>query len=223
MLQAQRDLYHQEWGEIGTLRDRMGLHTGTVETRGDDNVSYLTLVRAQRFMNAGHGGQMLLSGATAELVRASLPDGTTLRDLGEQRLPRAQLKRKAFTELVASDLPSEFPPLRVVEAADAHDSNALLGQLVRGTLVGRGTELALLEQHWNSTQQARAHLVTVSGEPGVGKTRLANELVAYTQKEGAIVLRGGCYEYEAATPYLPFVEAFRDWVRWQTPESLRSY
>jgi len=64
--------------------------------------------------------------------------------------------------------------------------------------------------------------VLISGEPGVGKTRLAHELTVYAQLEGAILLRGGCYEFEASTPYLPFVEAIRQWVHARTPEDLRA-
>ena len=64
-------------------------------------------------------------------------------------------------------------------------------------------------------------MVLLSGEPGVGKSRLAIDLVEYARQTGAIVLRGGCYEFEATTPYLPFVEAFREWARWQTPGRLQ--
>lgn len=221
MLEAQRAVYRENWGEIGALRVRMGLHSGTAETHAGEYVSSLTLVRVQRIMNAGHGGQMLLSHTTAEIVRAALPEGTTLRELGEHKL-RGLAQPELIFQLVAADLPSEFPPLRAAEVADARDSTALLEQLVRGQLVGRGAELEQLRQHWELTQQARAHLVLLSGEPGVGKTRLATELVAHAKKEGAVVLRGGCYEYEATAPYLAFVEALRDWVHVSSPETLRA-
>ena len=52
--------------------------------------------------------------------------------------------------------------------------------------------------------------------------RLAQELIAHVQKSGATLLRGGCYEYEATTPYLPFVEAFRDWAHRQSAGELRA-
>src|SRR4029453_3812730 len=68
---------------------------------------------------------------------------------------------------------------------------------------------------------ARGQLVMLAGEPGVGKTRLAQDLVAHAQQRGATILRGGCYEYEATTPYLPFVEAFREWTHRHGPEQLR--
>jgi tetratricopeptide (TPR) repeat protein len=63
--------------------------------------------------------------------------------------------------------------------------------------------------------------VLVTGEPGSGKTRLARELVDYARITGGAVLQGGCYELEAATPYLPFVEALRTWVHESTDEELR--
>src|SRR3984893_18438694 len=123
-------------------------------------------------------------------------------------------------QLVASDLPPDFPPLRVEDAGGA--SAAPLEQLVRGQLVGRGGEQQQLRAHWDQAQQARCHLLLLSGEPGVGKTRLAQDLIAHAQKSGATILRGGCYEYEATTPYMPFVEAFREWTHRQGPEQLRA-
>ncbi len=74
---------------------------------------------------------------------------------------------------------------------------------------------------WAYAQQGNCHLALISGEPGVGKTRLAHELLVYAQLNHAVVFRGGCYEYEAATPYLPFAEAIRDWVSRQETNTLR--
>jgi class 3 adenylate cyclase/predicted negative regulator of RcsB-dependent stress response len=218
-LDTQRALYQESWGEIGAVRVRIGLHTGAAETHDGEYVSSLTLVRAQRVTAAGHGGQTLLSAGAAERISAQLPGGTTLRDLGAHKL-RGLGEAERIFQLVAADLPSDFPPLRVEDTEAA--SVAPLQQLARGRLVGRGAELTQLKGHWDQTQQARAHLVLLSGEPGVGKTRLAQDLIAHAQKGGAIVLRGGCYEYEATTPYLPFVEALRDWAHWQSPDQLRA-
>ncbi len=218
-LEAQRALHRHDWGELGEVRVRMGLHTGTVEARGNEYDSSLTLARAQRVMSAGHGGQTLLSAGAAERVRDRLPGATTLRDLGQFKL-RGIADAETIYQFVAADLPSAFPPLRVEDTAAAE--TAPLQQLVRGQLVGRGNEQQQLQQHWANAQQARGQLVLLSGEPGVGKTRLAQELVAHAQRSGATLLRGGCYEYEATTPYLPFVEAFREWTRRQSADQLRS-
>ncbi|MET0203354.1 MAG: AAA family ATPase, partial [Casimicrobiaceae bacterium] len=218
-LSAQRAIDREPWGPIGAVRARIGLHAGEAEAHDGEYVSSLTLARAQRVMAAGHGGQTLLSAATAALVRPSLPAGATLRDLGAHRL-RGLAEPEVLFQLVAADLPSDFPPLRAETAASA--AGAPLHELVRGRLVGRSAELAQLERHWDQAQQARGQLVLLSGEPGVGKTRLAHELIAHARSRGATVLRGGCYEHEATTPYLPIVEALREWVRSTRAESLRA-
>jgi class 3 adenylate cyclase/tetratricopeptide (TPR) repeat protein len=217
-LDAQRALHREDWGDVGSVRVRMGLHTGNVEALGGEYASSLTLARTQRVMSAGHGGQTLLSSGAVERIHETLPAGTTLRDLGKHKL-RGLAEAENIYQLVAADLPSAFPPLRAEDIAVS--ASAPLQQLVRGQLVGRRNELQQLQQHWATAQQATGQLVLLSGEPGVGKTRLAQDVVAYAQKSGATILRGGCYEYEATTPYLPFVEAFREWTHRQSPEQLR--
>lgn len=103
------------------------------------------------------------------------------------------------------------------------DAVALLEQLARGRLIGRHRELNQLRELWDRALVGKGHLAMLSGEPGVGKTRLAHELMVHARLNGASVLQGGCYEYEATTPYLPFVEALREWVHAQSPEELREH
>jgi tetratricopeptide (TPR) repeat protein len=100
--------------------------------------------------------------------------------------------------------------------ADSAPAVAILDALSRGRLVGRNTELTEARELWQRAREGRGHAVLLSGEPGAGKTRLAREITIQAAVDGALVLWGGCYEYEAATPYLPFVEAFRRWVREET-------
>lgn len=97
--------------------------------------------------------------------------------------------------------------------ADSLPAVAILDALARGRLVGRDEELAEARELWQRAREGRGHAVLLSGEPGAGKTRLAREITIQAAVDGALVLTGGCYEYEAATPYLPFVEAFRRYVR----------
>ena len=92
---------------------------------------------------------------------------------------------------------------------------ALLDALSRGRLIARSSELSEARELWRRAQEGRGHCLLLSGEPGSGKTRLAREVIVQATLDGAVVLSGACYEYEASTPYLPFVEAFRRWIREQ--------
>src|SRR5262247_3484560 len=103
--------------------------------------------------------------------------------------------------------------------ADSVAAVAILDALSRGRLVGRAAELSQALEFWRRAREGRGHAVLLSGEPGAGKTRLAREITIQAAVDGAVVLTGGCYEYETSTPYLPFVEAFRSWVREQKDDS----
>jgi class 3 adenylate cyclase len=109
-LAAQRALCTEAWEEIGALRVRIALHTGAAELRDGDYFGP-PLNRVARLLVAGHGGQILLSLATQELVRDHLPQGMLLRDLGEHHLKDLIQPERIF-QLVTTDLPSDFPPLR---------------------------------------------------------------------------------------------------------------
>src|SRR4051812_18101142 len=128
-LDAQRRLQAESWGEIGPLRVRMALHTGVAEERDGDYYGP-TLNRAARLMSAGHGGQVLLSQTTYDLIRDTPPEGPGLLDLGKPRL-KDLIRPERIFQVVAPDLPSAFPPLHTV---DAHPHNlpvhptALLGR-----------------------------------------------------------------------------------------------
>ncbi len=107
------------------------------------------------------------------------------------------------------------------EGEEAARELSLLDRIARGRLVGRRSELNQLRELWVRAGQGYAHLALISGEPGIGKTRLAREVMVHAQLSGAVVLTGGCYEYETSAPYLPFVEALRAWTEAQSPETLR--
>jgi tetratricopeptide (TPR) repeat protein len=101
------------------------------------------------------------------------------------------------------------PPLRVK-----------IEGLACGRMVGRRDSLERLQGLWRAAGQGHDAMALISGEPGVGKTRLAREMTAAARLDGALVLSGGCYENEATTPYLPFLEAFRRLVRERDDERL---
>jgi serine/threonine protein kinase len=107
-----------------------------------------------------------------------------------------------------------------IDETKATGTVAILDALSRGRLVGRVDELAEARELWRHSREGHGHAVLFSGEPGAGKTRLAREMTIQAAVDGAVILSGGCYEYEATTPYLPFVEAFRRWVREQKDDSV---
>lgn len=141
-----------------------------------------------------------------------------LRLMSKDPTARYNNARAVAQALDALDLPRS--DVQTADAGGESDERQLLEKLGRGKLIGRKEELAGLRRLWKRALNGQASLALISGEPGVGKTRLANELVIYARLSGAVVLRGGSYEYEAGTPYLPFVEALREWVRQQPAESL---
>ncbi|HET9299212.1 MAG TPA: AAA family ATPase, partial [Candidatus Polarisedimenticolaceae bacterium] len=142
--------------------------------------------------------------------RPDLPralDAVILRLLAKQpahRFAGAAETRAALQQALAD------PDRKVQE--DATAATALLDALSRGKLVGRAGELAEARELWRRARDGQGHCLLVSGEPGAGKTRLARELLIQAALDGGLVLAGACYEYEAATPYLPFAEAFRRYV-----------
>ena len=96
---------------------RMGVGTGEAELRGDDYFG-VVLNRAARVMAAGHGGQILVDGATAELLA-----GVDLVELGQRRL-RDIAKTVAVFQVRASGLHSDFPPLKTLDADTGKSANA---------------------------------------------------------------------------------------------------
>ena len=162
VLSAQRALVGQDWPTTQPILVRMGLHTGACEERDNDYFGP-AVNRVARLESAAHGGQVLLSGATAELLWQSLPYGVRLRDLGAHRLKDLGRPEQLF-QLEADFLPSAFPPLASLDNPDL--PNNLPGQL--SAFIGRERELAEVR-----TLAASARLVTLTGSGGSGKTRLA--------------------------------------------------
>ena len=117
-------------------------------------------------MSVGHGGQILLSQTTHDLVKDRLPDGTELRDMGERRL-KDIVRPEHIYQVVAPDLLSDFPPLTTLETFNHN----LPAQLT--SFIGREQEIAEAQKLLSSTR-----ILTFIGPGGTGKTRLCLQVAA---------------------------------------------
>lgn len=164
-VEAQRALTAETWPDDAPIRVRMGLNSGGAELTGGSLVG-LSINRAARIAAVAHGGQILASGVTRDLLEDRPVEGVRLRDLGDHRLKDLSAPVR-IVQVVALGLPAEFPPLRTLDARP----NNLPTQLT--TFIGRDAELdeaaGLL---------ATTRLLTLTGPGGTGKTRLSLQLAA---------------------------------------------
>nr|WP_197515068.1 AAA family ATPase [Mycobacterium sp. 1245805.9] len=189
------------------MRVRVALHTGEAELRDGDYFGR-AVNRAARLRSLAAGGQILCSGATAELVIDSLPDDVVLADLGTRQLRNLARPEHVFElrletaedrrEEASGEVPLERPGLPAVLAGP-------------GPFVGRGQELERLFSAWQTALAGGTNAVLIAGEPGVGKTRLAGEWSRQAYDQGALVIYGRCDE-DLGAPYQPFAEALRSLV-----------
>jgi YVTN family beta-propeller protein len=111
---AQRALAAEQWLDGATVRVRMGLHTGEPLVGGERYVG-MGVNRGARICSAAHGGQVVLSNTSRELVEDDLPDDVHLVDIGEHKLKDLPRPERIF-QLAIDGLPSSFPPLRTADA-----------------------------------------------------------------------------------------------------------
>jgi Adenylate and Guanylate cyclase catalytic domain len=161
----------------------MAIHTGEAIERDGDYFGP-AVNRAARLMAMGHGGQVLVSHATEQLVQAAMPKGLDLVDLGEHRL-RDLSKPERIYQLCAPGCASHFPPLRSLDVA----RNNLPVQLT--SFIGREEDVKLV-----GGLLAEHRVVTLTGVGGVGKTRLA--------------LQAAAEELDA----FPMAYGWSSWLRW---------
>jgi predicted ATPase/class 3 adenylate cyclase len=162
---AQRGLQAEPWGGTGAIKVRMGLHTGAAElSREGKYDGYATLASTQRVMSVAHGGQVLLSHLTVDLLQNDLPAQVSLRDLGLHRLKDLRAPLRLY-QLVAPDLQQNFSELKSLDLLP----NNLPVQLT--SFIGRETEISEAIR-----LVANTRLLTFIGPGGTGKTRLSLQL-----------------------------------------------
>jgi len=164
-LDAQRSLAAEPWPDAAEVSVRMAVHTGDAQLRDGGNYGGLAIIRAARIRALAHGGQILVSSATAALAEDALPEGASLVEVGSAALP-GFARPERLHELSHGDLPAHAGRLGQLRASPA----ASLAPWPT-SLVGRERERrelgALLETH---------PFVTITGAGGSGKTRLAHAI-----------------------------------------------
>src|SRR3989440_7580229 len=178
-VEMQRALAAHPWPAGATVHVRMGLHTGEPQRSAEGYVG-LDVHRAARLMSAGHGGQVLLSQTTRDLVEHDLPDGVSLRDLGAHNL-KDLLHPSHLFELVISGLPADFPPLKTL---DTHHNHLPIQPT---SLIGREPEVAAISA---LLTQPEMRLLTLLGPGGLGKTRPA---IAVATQMRSFFIGGTCF------------------------------
>jgi predicted ATPase/DNA-binding SARP family transcriptional activator len=179
VIEMQETLVSHEWPLGERVRVRMGLHSGEAEDTAAGLVG-LEVHRAARVASAGHGGQILLSEAAAGLVRASLPSGVTLRDLGTHTLKGLAGADRIF-QVDAPHQRVDFPPLASPSAAKASTSRAA-GPLTCGMDIRLLGTLEVVDDSGALVPVAgaklRALLAALAMRPGqvVSADRLVEEL-----------------------------------------------
>ncbi|MFQ6030526.1 MAG: AAA family ATPase, partial [Dehalococcoidia bacterium] len=140
-----------------------------------------------------------------------------LRLLAKDPLERPESATDVIAALDAVDLNTSADNTEL-PVDDAHALDSLAG----GVFVGRQREMGELKAALEDALSGRGRLVTLVGEPGIGKTRTALELATYAGLRQAQVLWGRCYEDQGVPPYWPWVQAIRSYVREREPDQLRS-
>ena len=187
---TQHALAEHAWPEGESVRVRIGIHTGEAAV-ADDGYRGLAVHRAARICASAHGGQVLLSATSHDVLESDLPADTGLRDLGFVQLRDIARPERLF-QLVVSGLPEAFPPPRAPAprqvAAQAAD------------LLERDAELAALDALIASAV-AGGRLVAIEGPAGIGKTRLLSEARRRAQTAGVRVLAARGSELEREFSY----------------------
>jgi DNA-binding SARP family transcriptional activator/tetratricopeptide (TPR) repeat protein len=200
------------------LRNRLADGLGAAATVAEAGGDLAAAVRLTRRMTALDS---LAEAPHRELIRrlaaagdrgAALAAYDRLRDRLAERLgivPSAATR--SLVEEIRSERSVELPTLALPPVASPG---------ARSPFVGRADELAALAGEWQRVRRGERRVVALSGEPGIGKTRLAAELCAAAHASGGIVLLGRCHE-DGLVPYEPFVEALRRYVAECPAQALR--
>jgi class 3 adenylate cyclase/tetratricopeptide (TPR) repeat protein len=207
-----------DWGDIGRLMVRIGVYTGEAQ-QVEGEWRGRSVNRCARLLDAAAGGQILASHATIELVGDDLADQAVITNLGEHQL-RGVPRAESVHQIEAAGIPEGAESASVASDAGklAPLMPAPIARAARRLLIGRSAELDRL-RHYLGRPQHTSGVVLITGEPGVGKTRLAAAAAYLAADDGTLVLYGRCDE-GLGVPYQPFAEALGSYVNTAEPQKL---
>jgi class 3 adenylate cyclase/tetratricopeptide (TPR) repeat protein len=180
------------------LQIRVGLNVGEA-IRDESDYFGTAVVIARRLCDSAGEGRIFASDLVVRLLA------------GRQEF--------TFHDLGAMTLKGIAAPVVALEVLYERDP---LAMLVRTPFVGRGEEMAALERRFDEARAGKGGLAVLVGEPGIGKTRTAEEFCGHVQGLGAMMLWGRCYEGDWAPPFSPFAEAIREYTETADDAAIRS-
>ncbi|MEE8369534.1 MAG: adenylate/guanylate cyclase domain-containing protein, partial [Dehalococcoidia bacterium] len=189
---------HNQEQPARAFRVRMGLNAGEAIQEEADFFGAAVIVAA-RIAALAEGGEVLTSEAVKQL-------GQGMRGIEYEFKGEFQLK--GLRE-----------PYRIYRAISGATGRPAVAALRRPRFVGREEELEEMKQSLEDVLAGSGMFILLGGEPGIGKSRLAEELARHSRSRGFRVWRGRCYETESAPPYVPFVEILRDYIE-ERPEDV---
>ena len=140
-------------------------------------------------------------------------DALVMSMLAKNPDERPQDASVVLAELKAID------PTKIPDAAGQTGEGGIDGD--GDAFIGRVYEMEQLKAGYEDASNGQGRMMTLVGEPGIGKTRMAHEFAASIELRGGQVLWGRCYESEGAPPHWPWIQAMRQYVRDRDPAELR--
>jgi class 3 adenylate cyclase/DNA-binding CsgD family transcriptional regulator len=198
-LDIQLSFYRERWPEGASLKVRIALHTAQAQLRDEANYFGPAVNRCARLRTIAHGGQVVLSETTRDLVADRLPHGADLIDLGIHRLSSLSRPEHLYG-LLHPDLPAEFRPADDDPGVDSASPD------VNWPLVGRADQL----KQASTLLRAGHGAIVLAGAAGVGKTRLATECLDLASTRGFVPLRVSATSGAAELPFGAFASLVPD-------------
>ncbi len=212
----------EPWPEQIPFCVRIALHTGEGEFHSGDYYGS-TVNRCARIRGLAHGGQILVSQSTYELVVDALPEVMKFLDLGEYQL-RGLTRSEHVFQLVVPGLPAEFPPLLTEKSKITFSLSEIPKQIpgfldedsdIKRTIpektvfVAREHAVGWLNRFLETMLDGNGKVVFIAGGPGRGKTALLDAFTnqAIEAHSNLLIAKGFCHAYSGVgDPYVPFRE-----------------